>query len=142
MLLFWLDNNPAKVNNHKTELMQGRERVRCKLSPDSEDKNVKNEESQKGNYQWNPRYQPKSCWIGKIAAENKYRELLENLPQKIFHKDKNSVYVSCNNNFARDLKIQPDEIIGRQIMISLPRIWLKNTEQMIKELWSQVKRKI
>jgi len=26
------------------------------------------------------------------ASENKYRVLLENLPQKIFHKDKNSVY--------------------------------------------------
>jgi PAS domain S-box-containing protein len=47
------------------------------------------------------------------ASENKYRELLENLPQKIFHKDKNSVYVSCNNNYARDLKIHPDEIIGK-----------------------------
>lgn len=46
------------------------------------------------------------------ASENKYKELLENLPQKIFHKDKNSVYVSCNNNYARDLKIQPDEIAG------------------------------
>ncbi|HWR26770.1 MAG TPA: PAS domain S-box protein, partial [candidate division Zixibacteria bacterium] len=41
------------------------------------------------------------------------RELLENLPQKIFHKDKNSVYVSCNINYARDLKIQPDEITGK-----------------------------
>ena len=47
------------------------------------------------------------------ASENKYRELLENLPQKIFHKDKNSVYISCNNNYARDLKIRPDEIIGK-----------------------------
>ena len=47
------------------------------------------------------------------ASENKYRVLLENLPQKIFHKDKNSVYVSCNNNYARDLKIRPDEIIGK-----------------------------
>jgi len=47
------------------------------------------------------------------ASENKYRVLLENLPQKIFHKDKNSVYVSCNENYARDLKIQPDEIIGK-----------------------------
>lgn len=45
--------------------------------------------------------------------ENKYRVLLENLPQKIFHKDVNSVYVSCNNNYAHDLKIQPDEIIGK-----------------------------
>ncbi|MCX9012508.1 MAG: PAS domain S-box protein [Candidatus Methanoperedens sp.] len=47
------------------------------------------------------------------ASENKYRVLLENLPQKIFHKDKNSVYVSCNNNYARDLKIKPDEITGK-----------------------------
>jgi PAS domain S-box-containing protein len=47
------------------------------------------------------------------GSENKYKVLLENLPQKIFHKDKNSVYVSCNNNYARDLKIKPDEIIGK-----------------------------
>jgi PAS domain S-box-containing protein len=47
------------------------------------------------------------------ASENKYRVLLENLPQKIFHKDINSVYVSCNNNYALDLKIQPYEIIGK-----------------------------
>jgi PAS domain S-box-containing protein len=47
------------------------------------------------------------------GSENKYKILLENLPQKIFHKDKNSVYVSCNHNYARDLKIQPDEIIGK-----------------------------
>lgn len=47
------------------------------------------------------------------ASENKYRVLLENLPQKIFYKDKNSVYISCNYNYARDLKTQPDEIIGK-----------------------------
>jgi len=47
------------------------------------------------------------------GSENKYKVLLENLPQKIYHKDKNSVYVSCNNNYARDLKIQPDKIIGK-----------------------------
>ncbi|MBW2652253.1 MAG: PAS domain-containing protein, partial [Deltaproteobacteria bacterium] len=44
---------------------------------------------------------------------NKYKTLIENLPQKIFYKDKNSVYVSCNNNYARDLKINPDEITGK-----------------------------
>ncbi|MCK5547755.1 MAG: MEDS domain-containing protein, partial [Thermoplasmata archaeon] len=40
-------------------------------------------------------------------SESKNRTLLENLPQKIFFKDKNSVYVSCNENYARDLKITP-----------------------------------
>jgi len=47
------------------------------------------------------------------ASENKYRTLLENIPQKIFYKDRNSVYVSCNDNYAQDLKIKSDEIIGK-----------------------------
>ena len=46
-------------------------------------------------------------------SEYKYRTLVENLPQRIFLKDRNSVYVSCNANFARDLKIHPDEITGK-----------------------------
>ncbi|MCK4403504.1 MAG: PAS domain S-box protein [candidate division Zixibacteria bacterium] len=47
------------------------------------------------------------------ASENKYRTLLENLPQKIFLKERNSVYVSCNESYARDLKIKSDEIAGK-----------------------------
>ncbi|MCH8120946.1 MAG: PAS domain-containing protein [Planctomycetes bacterium] len=46
-------------------------------------------------------------------SKNKYRTLLENLPQKIFLKDRNSVYVSCNENYARDLNIKAEEIVGR-----------------------------
>jgi len=46
-------------------------------------------------------------------SKNKYRTLLENLPQKIFLKDKNSVYISCNKNYAKDLGIKSDEIAGR-----------------------------
>ena len=46
-------------------------------------------------------------------SESKYRTLVENLPQKIFLKDKNSVYVSCNDNLARDLKIKREEIAGK-----------------------------
>jgi PAS domain S-box-containing protein len=46
-------------------------------------------------------------------SENKFRILLKNLPQKIFFKDKNSVYISCNENYARDLKIKSDEIACR-----------------------------
>ncbi|MGB2768339.1 MAG: PAS domain S-box protein, partial [Candidatus Zixiibacteriota bacterium] len=46
-------------------------------------------------------------------SENKYRMLLENLPQRIFFKDENSVYISCNDNFAQDLNIKPDEITGK-----------------------------
>ncbi len=46
------------------------------------------------------------------ASESTYRTLLENLPQKVFLKDRNLVYVSCNGNYARDLKINPNEIAG------------------------------
>jgi len=47
------------------------------------------------------------------ATEAKYRTLVDNLPQKIFLKDRHSVYVSCNENYARDLNIDPDEIAGK-----------------------------
>lgn len=55
-------------------------------------------------------------------SETKYRTLLENLPQKIFYKDKNSVYVSCNINYARDLHIRPDEIVGKTDYDFYPKI--------------------
>ena len=47
------------------------------------------------------------------VSKKKYKTLLENLPQKIFVKDENLVYVSCNENYARDLNIKPDDIIGK-----------------------------
>jgi PAS domain S-box-containing protein len=47
------------------------------------------------------------------ASEHKYKTLLENLPQRIFYKDKSSVYVSCNENYAHDLKIKPEAIAGK-----------------------------
>jgi PAS domain S-box-containing protein len=54
-------------------------------------------------------------------SERKYRTLLENLPQKIAHKDRNSVYVSCNRCFASDLKIAAGEIRGRTDFDFFPR---------------------
>ncbi len=47
-----------------------------------------------------------------IKSEKRYRHLLNNLPQKIFHKDVNSVYISCNEKYADDLKIRADNIVG------------------------------
>lgn len=46
-------------------------------------------------------------------SECKHQLLLENLPQLVFYKDRNSVYVSCNKNKARDLHIKPEEISGK-----------------------------
>jgi PAS domain S-box-containing protein len=46
-------------------------------------------------------------------SETKYRTLVENIPQKIFIKDRNLRWVSVNENFARDLRIQPEEVVGK-----------------------------
>jgi PAS domain S-box-containing protein len=54
-------------------------------------------------------------------SESKYRTLLENLPQKVFLKDSNSVYLSCNENYARDMKIKPEEIAGKTDYDFYPR---------------------
>ncbi|MBU0765533.1 MAG: PAS domain S-box protein, partial [Bacteroidetes bacterium] len=48
-----------------------------------------------------------------LRSENKYRLLIENIPQKMFYKDRDSIYVSCNENYSRDLKIKPDEIVNK-----------------------------
>ena len=48
-----------------------------------------------------------------FESENKCRVLVDYLPQKIYLKDQNSVYVYCNDNFAHDLNIKTDEIIGK-----------------------------
>ena len=47
-----------------------------------------------------------------IEEEERYRTLLENIPQKIFIKDKNLFYLSCCKKYAQDLKIKPEEIKG------------------------------
>ncbi|MCK9388715.1 MAG: PAS domain S-box protein, partial [Sulfuritalea sp.] len=45
-------------------------------------------------------------------SEEKFRTLVENLPQNIFVKDSDSNYVSCNLAYARALGITPDQISG------------------------------
>ncbi len=47
------------------------------------------------------------------ATGEKYRILLDHLPQKIFLKDTNSVYTFCNQSYAADLKKKPKEIAGK-----------------------------
>jgi two-component system, sensor histidine kinase and response regulator len=39
--------------------------------------------------------------------------LMENIPQKIFIKDRNSVYRSCNASFARGVGLSPEDVIGK-----------------------------
>ena len=46
-------------------------------------------------------------------SEDHLRSLVEHLPQRIFLKDRNSVYLTCNENYASDLGITPEQIVGR-----------------------------
>jgi len=47
------------------------------------------------------------------TSELNYRALLDNVPQRIYFKDLNSVYLSCNIHYAGDLGIAPAVITGR-----------------------------
>ena len=43
-----------------------------------------------------------------------YRTVVNNIPQKVFMKDRQSRYVSINDNFARDLGIEPEQAVGKE----------------------------
>jgi len=57
------------------------------------------------------------------ATGEKYRILLDHLPQKICLKDVNSVYTFCNQSFAADLKKKPEEIAGKTDYDFYPAEW-------------------
>lgn len=48
-----------------------------------------------------------------IKKENQYRTLVENLPQRILLKDKNLVFVSCNESYASRIGMTSEEIVGK-----------------------------
>ena len=54
-------------------------------------------------------------------SERLYRSLVEHLPQRVFLKDRNSVYLSCNANYAKDLGIAPEDIVGKDDFAFYPR---------------------
>ncbi|KJU83993.1 PAS fold-4 domain protein, partial [Candidatus Magnetobacterium bavaricum] len=46
-------------------------------------------------------------------SEEKYRLLLNNIPQKVFYKDRDGVYVAVNPAFASDFNLKPTDITGK-----------------------------
>jgi PAS domain S-box-containing protein len=48
-----------------------------------------------------------------ISSQNYLTMTLKHLPQKVFLKNRKSVYISCNKNFARNLNIEPENINGK-----------------------------
>ena len=66
---------------------------------------------------------------------NRYKAIVENIPQKIFTKDRNLVYVFCNTNYARALKIRPEEICGKtDYDVFAPEIAEKDSETSEKRI--------
>ncbi|OGT12576.1 MAG: hypothetical protein A3F73_10395 [Gallionellales bacterium RIFCSPLOWO2_12_FULL_59_22] len=46
-------------------------------------------------------------------SEEKFRTLAASLPQGVFVKDANSVYIACNAIFAKDMMVDPEAIAGK-----------------------------
>lgn len=46
-------------------------------------------------------------------SEHRYRTLLKNIPQKIVYKDLQSRYVLCNESYAADMGVHPDDLQGK-----------------------------
>jgi two-component system sensor histidine kinase EvgS len=55
------------------------------------------------------------------TSEDHYRTLLENLPQMIFLKDVNSVYISCNARYAASMGLEAAQIAGKTDFEFYPR---------------------
>lgn len=47
------------------------------------------------------------------ASEKKFKTLVENIPQKMYLKDRGSVYVFGNEKYAADLKMKAEDIAGK-----------------------------
>ena len=46
-------------------------------------------------------------------SETKYRNLFDNIPQKVFYKDANSVYLAVNPSYANSFDLKPDDFINK-----------------------------
>ncbi len=45
--------------------------------------------------------------------KSNYKSLLSNMPQKVFYKDKDSIYVTVNPSYAKDFDVSPDYFVGK-----------------------------
>lgn len=74
-------------------------------------------------------FRPLMLYIGRfkdkekelVALADNYRSLAESLPFNIFMKDKNSVYLFCNKNYADDLGILSIDVVGKTDLDFYPK---------------------
>ena len=53
------------------------------------------------------------CRAALQECDLRYKTLLYNLPEKVVHKNRDSVYLSCNKNFAGDFGMTPEQMVGK-----------------------------
>lgn len=58
-----------------------------------------------------------------IDSRQKYKDLVDNLPHRVFLKDKNGIYISCNKAYANDRRRPVNEIQGLTDYDLFPAIW-------------------
>ncbi len=76
----------------------------------------------------------KSTQIQSRKSQEQYRALLDNLPQKIFIKDSNCVYQVVNDNYARDMKVSADEMVGKTDFDFYPEAFAKKYREDDKKI--------
>ncbi len=54
-------------------------------------------------------------------SELKYRTLIDNIPQKVFYKNKNSIYLAVNPNFASTFDATPSQFVNKSDYDFLPK---------------------
>ena len=75
------------------------------------------------------RQQIAQCRAALQERDLRYRTLLYNLPEEVVHKDRDSVYLSCNKNFAGDFGMTPEQMVGKADFDLYPHDpgWRKST---------------
>ncbi len=53
-------------------------------------------------------------------SRSRYQTLVDTLPQRIYYKDKELRYLSCNSSYARDLGLEQEQVIGKSDFDLLP----------------------
>jgi PAS domain S-box-containing protein len=76
----------------------------------------------------------KSSELQNRMALKRYRDVFLSLPQRIFVKDRDSKYLLCNDLWARDLRIQAEEIAGKGDADFFPEDYAKKTQALEKQI--------
>lgn len=64
---------------------------------------------------------PTATVNGLNDSEANFRTLVENIPQRVFFKDRQSRYLAVNRHYAVDLGLAPDDMVGRDDYAFHPR---------------------